>query len=153
MKTVVVYSTRSGNTEKVAQEIASELDCQTIKISKDSSSAILELNDFDLVFIGTGIRGGEPREELLSYLERVEFKDSNRHFALFITWCGGGISDKLVFERISQVLQAKNQKLLDNCYKCLGQFSLFRRGHPNASELLSARKWAKELEQTIDKSI
>ena len=81
---------------------------------------------------------------MLRFLKRLNLEDGNRQFALFITWAGGGKSDVLTFNRVKQLLGAKNQRLLDDRYKCLGKtFGFARRGHPNAQELADARKWAK----------
>ena len=62
MNPVVIYSTKGGNTEKVALEIAKELNCQVIKISKELDFSTISLKDFDLVFLGTWVRGGEPSQ-------------------------------------------------------------------------------------------
>jgi hypothetical protein len=76
------------------------------------------------------VRGGEPSPDMLSFLKLLNLADSNRQFALFMTWAGGGVSDVLTFKRVKQLLEAKNQRLLDDCYKCFGKtFGLARRGH------------------------
>ena len=64
MNPVVIYSTRGGNTEKVALEIAKELNCKVIKISRETDFSTISLTDFDLVFIGTWVRGGEPSPDM-----------------------------------------------------------------------------------------
>ncbi len=146
MNPVVIYSTKGGNTEKVALEIAQELDCKAIKISRELDYSTMSLNDFDVVFIGTWVRGGEPSPDMLSFLKQLNFEDSNRQFALFMTWAGGGKSDVLTFNRVKQLLEAKNQMLVDDCYKCLGKtFGFARRGHPDPQDLADARKWARKL--------
>ena len=143
MNSIVIYSTKSGNTEKVALEIAQELDCKAIKISKELDFSTISLKDFDLVFIGTWVRGGEPSPNMRSFLKQLNLEDNNRRFALFMTWAGGGISDVLTFKRVKQLLESKNQRLLDDYYKCLGKtFRFARRGHPNTQDLADARKWA-----------
>jgi flavodoxin len=148
MNPVVIYSTKGGNTEKVALEIAQEFNCKAIKISGESDFSTITLGDFDLVFIGTWVRGGEPSPVMLSFLKQLNLEDSNRQFALFMTWAGGGKSDVLTFSRVKQLLEAKNQKLFDDCYKCLGKtFGLARRGHPDAQDLADARKWARKAYQ------
>lgn len=150
MNTIVVYSSRGGNTEKVALAIASELKCRAVKISKDFDASTLPLVNFDIIFIGTGIFGGEPSKDMLQYLKAQEFKDSNRQFALFMTWAGGGKSEGLAFNRVKEYLEGKNQRLLDNCYKCFGAtFGLARRDHPNIRDLEEARRWAKEVTKRI----
>jgi len=149
MNPVVLYSTKSGNTEKVALEIAQELNCKTIKLSDKSDFSAITLKDFDFVFLGTWVRGGEPSPDMLNFLQHLNLEDGNRQFALFITWAGGGKSDVLTFIRVKQLLEVKNQKLLDDCYKCFGKtFGITRRGHPDKQELSQARKWAKKIVNT-----
>jgi len=149
LDTIVVYSSRGGNTEKVALAIASELKCKVIKIGKDFDPSTLALEDFDMVFIGTGIFGGEPSKDMLRFLKTQNFDDDNRQFALFLTWAGGGKSDALASNRVKEYLEAKNQRLLDNCFKCLGAtFGIARRDHPNKADLVEAKKWAKEITKT-----
>ena len=146
MNPVVIYSTKGGNTEKVALEIAQESNCKAIKISEESDFSKMSLEEYDLVFIGTWIRGGEPSPDMLKFIKQLNLEDSNRQFALFMTWAGGGISDVLTFKRVKQLLEAKNQRLLDDYYECFGEtFGLARRGHPDAQDLAEARKWAKKV--------
>ena len=146
MNPVVIYSTKGGNTEKVALEIAQESNCKAIKISEESDFSKMSLKEYDLVFIGTWIRGGEPSPSMLKFIKQLNLEDSNRQFALFMTWAGGGISDILTFKRVKQLLEAKNQRLLDDYYECFGEtFGLARRGHPDAQDLADARKWARKV--------
>jgi flavodoxin len=146
MNPVIIYSSKTGNTEKVALEIAQELNCKAIKITGKSDFSKISFKDFDFVFIGTWVRGGEPSPGMLSFLKQLNLEDSNRQFALFITWAGGGKSDVLTFNRVKQLLEAKNQRVLDNFYKCFGKtFGFTRRGHPDTQDLAEARKWARKM--------
>jgi flavodoxin len=153
MNPVVIYSSKSGNTKKVALAIAKELNCNSIKISKEIDFSTISLKDFDLVLIGTWIRGGEPSPDMTGFLKQLSLKDCNSQFALLMTWAGGGKSDVLAFNRVKQLLEAKNQRILDNSFKCLGKtFGVARRGHPDSQDLANARKWAKNLVSDTEKS-
>jgi flavodoxin len=146
MNPVVVFSSKGGNTQKVALEIAQELNCNAIKLSEEPDFSKIQLKDYDMVFLGTWIRGGHASPEMVKFLEQLDLKDSNRQFALFMTWAGGGKSDAWAFMKVKDLLQAKNQKLLPDYYKCLGKtFGFARKGHPNPEELADARKWVKKV--------
>ena len=107
-----------------------------MKLTEDFDASTLPLDGYDLVFLGTGIRGGEPYMELLNYLKAVDFKDGGRRFVLFMTWAGGGASNKLAYERVKQTLEARGQRLGENYFICLGQtFGFTSRGRPNAGDL------------------
>ena len=146
MNPVVVFSSKGGNTQKVALEIAQELNCNAIKLSEEPDFSKIQLKDYDMVFLGTWIRGGHASPEMVKFLEQLDLKDSNRQFALFMTWAGGGKSDAWAFMKIKDLLQAKNQKLVPDYYKCLGKtFGFARKGHPNTEELANSRKWVKNI--------
>ena len=146
MKPVVIYSTKGGNTEKVALEIAKELNCKVIKISGETDFSTITLEAVNLVFIGTWVRGGEPIPYMYKFLRQLNLEDNTRQFALFLTWVGGGKSDVMAFNRVKPILDAKNQRLLEDYFKCFGKgFGFVRRGHPSAQDLADARKWARKV--------
>jgi flavodoxin len=84
VKPIVIYASKSGNTEKIAREIASELNCRCEKIDKNFDSTVIDLDNFDLVFLGTGNYSAKPNVELLNYLTEMNLNNS-RKFVLFIT--------------------------------------------------------------------
>lgn len=146
MNPLIIYSTKGGNTEKVALEIAEELKCKTINVSNELDFSTISLKNFDLVFIGTWVRGGEPSPDMRRFLKQLNLEDTHMQFALFITWIGGGISDRLTFNRVKKLLEDKNQRLNEDYFKCFGSaFRLKKRGHPNAQDLADARNWAKKI--------
>ena len=156
MKPIVLYSTIGGNTEKVAKEIAAELNCQCVKIAEGFDSSTLDLNDFDFVFVGTGNIWGNPNVPLLGYLKEMNLTGSRR-FALFMTRVGRGKSDRDVFDKVKAAVEAKGQVMLEDYFKCMGEgrtgfwsgmgrlIGHDARGHPDTEDLSAARKWAGEL--------
>ncbi|MDR2699779.1 MAG: hypothetical protein LBC12_03065 [Nitrososphaerota archaeon] len=144
MKPVVIYSTHRNNTEKVALAFAQAANCKSIKLTKNFDPSTMLLNEYDLVFLGTGIRGGEPYVELLNFIKEADL-GNGKWFMLFMTWAGGGASDKLAYERVKKALEVKDQHLDMEYFICLGQtFGLTRRGRPNDVDIAEAKKWVAE---------
>jgi hypothetical protein len=115
-----------------------------VKLTGTSGTQTSSLDDCRLVFLGTGIRGGEPYIELQNYIKTAEFKAGVR-FVLFMTWAGGGASNKLAYERVKLLLDTKGQRLEADYFICLGQtFGFTRRGRPNADDLDQAKNWAQQ---------
>jgi flavodoxin len=142
MNAIVIYSTHRGNTEKVAEAIAEAAGCKVVKLTENFDPKTLPLEGVDTVFLGTGIRGGEPYVELLNYLKAADLGTGKRFF-LFMTWAGGGASNKLAYEGVKKALEAKGQYLESDVFICLGQtFGFTHRGHPNEGDLAEAKKWA-----------
>ena len=164
MKAIVLYASLTGNTEKVACEIASELNCQILKLEKDSDKFNMNLSSYDLVFLGTGNYTGKPNAVLTDFLTKMNVNGRKR-FALFVTWIGREPSDRYVFEEVKVLVESRGQIMIDGFFECLGQGSpnvprwiylllgLGALGHPSSEELLSARKWAKELAQSFSSII
>jgi len=54
----------------------------------------------------------------------------------------------MCFNRVKPILDAKNQRLLKNYFKCFGiGFRSIKFGHPNEQDLADARKWARNVIQ------
>ncbi|XHH10340.1 MAG: flavodoxin family protein [Candidatus Bathyarchaeia archaeon] len=144
MNPIVIYSTHRNNTEKVALAIAQAVNCQTVKLTENFDVSNLQLEGYDRVFLGTGIRGGEPYVELVNFLKSADLGVGKR-FLLFMTWAGGGASNKLAYEGVKKALEAKGQSLEPDYFICLGQtFGFTRRGRPNEEDLAQAKAWATE---------
>ncbi len=144
MNPIVIYSTHKINTEKVALAIAQAANCQAVKLTENFDASTLPLDSYDVVLLGTGIRGGEPYLELLNFLKTADL-GAGKRFLLFMTWAGGGASNKLAYEGVKKALEAKGQHLEEDYFLCLGQtFGLTRRGRPNEADLADAKKWATE---------
>jgi flavodoxin len=144
MNSIVIYSSHRANTEKIALAIAQTAGCQAVKLNENFDTSTLPLTDYDTIILGTGIRGGEPYVELLNFLKTADFGNS-KHFFLFMTWAGGGASNKLAYQGVKKALEARGQQLDADYFLCLGvTFGFTRRGHPNEKDLIELRKWVTE---------
>ena len=150
MRISVLYSTKSGNTRKIADEIALRLNCESLRITKTNPVPTMDLNNYDLIFIGTGIHFGNPNNDMVTYLKTVNLKEP-KTFALFLTWGGAGKTDQIVIAKLKMILESKNQIVVEDFYSCYGgrKLSFLRKGHPNTEDLKAARIWAQNIVQTI----
>jgi flavodoxin len=147
LKVIVLYASKSGNTKKLADEIAKQLNCEALPVK--GAAADLEL--YEVVFLGTGLYAGTPNEDMQHYLQNLNLKTPKK-FALFITWGGAPNSDKMATSKIKQLLQNKGQTLRDDIYKSFGgwKFVLMKRGHPTNEEIKGAGEWAKKVVVEIE---
>jgi menaquinone-dependent protoporphyrinogen IX oxidase len=75
VKPIVLYATRGGNTGKIADEIAQELSCESLKVTQTDLTSSVDLDSYDLIFVGTGIQYGNPNEDLINYLKTISLKN------------------------------------------------------------------------------
>ncbi|MBS3816310.1 MAG: flavodoxin [Candidatus Thermoplasmatota archaeon] len=109
MDGLVVYYSRTGNTEDVGEQIARRLDCETLKVSdKKERSGVTgylkggwdawrgkkteiemmeeDISDRDLIIVGTPVWAGNPSPAVRTYLSR---KKSDIDDIAFYCTCGG----------------------------------------------------------------
>jgi flavodoxin len=146
MKPIVLYSTKSSNTQKIAQEIASELACEALRIGQASQIPIVDLNDFDLIFVGTGIYWGNPNSDLERFLEKTDLKN-HKQFAFFLTWGGAGKTNHSALTKLSSILEAKGHQVMGEKFQCYGgrRFTVLKRGHPDDKDTQDAKLWARKV--------
>ena len=79
MKTIVLYSTRTGNTKKVAEAIAEALPAGTPCLSVKEAPA--DIDSYDCVFLGFWVDRGTADKDSQDMLKQV----TNKHVAIFAT--------------------------------------------------------------------
>lgn len=154
MKPIILYASKSGNTKKIADSMASQLGCQQIRITSSGPVSPVDLEEYDLFLVGTGLYAGTPNEDLVRFLEKLELKGT-KQFAIFITWGGAPRSDKMALSRLRALLEKKGQKVLDDHFASFGGWKgiLMKRGHPKSEEIQAAGEWAKKLVETLERHV
>lgn len=83
MKTLVVYDSFFGNTEKIAQAIAKTLESEYVNISKIKLDILKEL---DLLIVGSPTRAFRPSPNMTNFLDQINPTSlGNLKFATFDT--------------------------------------------------------------------
>ncbi|MFX0061214.1 MAG: flavodoxin family protein [Candidatus Hermodarchaeota archaeon] len=135
MKPIVVYYSRTGTTKKVAEIIASSLECNIEEIIDPTNrkglkgwlrcgreamnkqlAPIKELNsnlsDYDLIIIGTPVWGGNLTSPVRAFFSK--YKDNLKEIALFSTHDG---EETTVFEEMEEISGKKAIAILDLQHK------------------------------------
>ena len=131
----VIFFSRSGNTRKIAESIASVLGVKATEVE----TAKLHPSK-DIIFLGSGCYGKKPSPKIMDFIEANDFQ--GRKVALFGT-SGAGEGKEL--SDMAEVLKVKNAIVCGRFY-CKGKtFMLINRGHPNEEEISRAGKFATEM--------
>jgi flavodoxin I len=135
----VLVDSRGGNTRKVADAIAEELGTKT------GDAGVTPINGTRILFLGSGTYGGRPGEAMMKFIESTPF--TGRKVALFGTSSSIAGSQKMI-AAMADALTAKGAIILGN-YHCRGKFLLVNRGHPDKADLDNAKKFAREMLNTL----
>jgi len=146
MKSIVIYYSESGNTEKIAKAISGAIKSDLKKVDEIKPE---EVSDYDLIFIGTPVHGSAPAKTVIKFLNNL-LKLTNRKGAAFCTMHSFG--DNKTFNIIKEKFEAKGILYIDG-FSCLGQSRLianfgpriFNKDRPNEEDLKAAEQFAKTI--------
>ena len=131
----VIYYSMTGNTKKVAEAIATELD-----VIAENVKTKAKLAEESFVFLGAGKYGPLRSWGLQEFIDGNNF--DGRKVALFGT-SGDGKGKEV--EALEETVTAKGAKISGRFY-CKGEFLfIINRKHPTSEDLENARKFAREL--------
>ena len=134
----VFYSSKTGNTKKVAQAIAEEMGVYAVEAAAIGRG--YNLKKTDLIFVGSGNYKSAPCEEMVEFLETL-VPAEDRYAVVFGT---AGGNSRLHMGVMKRLLEEKGVKVLGE-WCCPGQeYELKHKGRPNSNDLEEARKFAKK---------
>ena len=148
MKSIVLYSSLTGSTKKVAQAIAGAVNCKSVNLRKTGFDTI-DVNGTDLFFIGSGIYGGTLHPKLKEFLMSRQFQDSanktEKTIALFSTYGGSQEISERAYKNFKQQISEKGLQYTAS-FSCPGAlFWIIRMNRPNAKDLKNATEWARSI--------
>ncbi|MFB0919809.1 MAG: flavodoxin domain-containing protein [Oscillospiraceae bacterium] len=135
----IVYATMTKHSKKIAEAVGAALQ---VKAQNIKESPVL--GETGLLFIVTGIYGGENMPELLEFVKKLDGTKVNN-----VALITSSVSIKGKQQgSIRKLLEEKEIKLLGN-YHCFGNFTVVKLGHPNKTEISRAVDFAKALAKGV----
>jgi flavodoxin len=147
MKTAVIYATRSGNTKRVAEQIAEALRERGTAELYEAAAAPADLHDFDLVVIGGPTEAHGMTPPIKDYLARLVEGSVRSHVAAAfdtrLAW-PRALSGSAA-EGIATDLRAKGALVAT----APESFIVSRKPELKEGELERAGRWARGLAQSV----
>ncbi|MHC1703594.1 MAG: flavodoxin domain-containing protein [Tenuifilaceae bacterium] len=84
MKTLIVYASSHGTTEKVANIIKEKLDSTTVQTINLKSKAKVDLSNFETVIIGGSIHAGSIQSEVKNFIKENTITLMEKKVALYL---------------------------------------------------------------------
>ena len=140
MKAQVIYATMTGHSKKIAQEIA---DKTGIPISNIKNNP--QISSCDLLFIISGIYGGENKPELLTFAKNLS-PQSIKRVVLMTSSTRNTPQGSL-----RRVLTEAGHTVEAEEFVCEGSFLLKSFRHPNRDEIASAVKFVETKMNKVSK--
>jgi len=146
MKSIVIYYSETGNTEKIAKAIAVSLGADLKRIEEIKTD---DVSNYDLICLGTPVHSAAPAKIVRRFLKELPDLSSKKG-AAFCTMHAFG--DKRTFRIIKENFEAKGISFIDG-FSCIGLSRLvanfgpriFNRGRPNEKDLKNAEAFGKKI--------
>ncbi len=119
MTTAVIYSSKTGNTKKVAEYIAQRIGAEAINVKECG-----DISGYDKIILGCGVYAGKPAKVMTKFVEANKEKLSSA--SLFVTCLYNddkgakqletiannyGIADAIFFDRAKKQIGVEDSKL------------------------------------------
>lgn len=148
MKSIVIYFSQTGNTEKVGKAIAAGIEQVTgqCDVSEIRQVSPRDLRDYDLIGLGSPVFGQCP-ENVLEFGRELKFVGGKHAF----TFCTHGTSPKRFYPFLYPVLKGRGLILLGNadwygdCFLLHMPQPYPTKGHPDAVDLAEAEEFGREV--------
>jgi len=147
MKIGILYTSASGNTKLLADAIAIQMNCPIFDVhtlTEDEKTTFWKTNQFDLLFIGSGIYSAHVGIELRNFLIRYP-PPKGLTVALFGTWAGWNDSGSQTFVKLMNYLEKTGVNIMEETYLAFGKMGMAKIGHPDTAEIQNAGYWANRI--------
>jgi len=104
MKTIILYATKHGAAQEIAQKIADKFDGSIIHNLKQSFPS---LSDFDCIILGSSVYAGSIRSEAKAFLRKNENILLEKSFGIFLCGIGKDGEKSYLDSNFSEALLSK----------------------------------------------
>lgn len=151
MKTLVIYFSQTGNTQKVAEYIGDGIrevasDCRLISLSDLNSQ---KLSDYDLLGLGTPVFYYKEPFHIREFIENLPMQKGKQWFV----FCSHGAAMGRTLLSMTELLEKKDATVIGSYHTYAdGQLPFYpyptlTTGHPDQEELAQARQFGRTIVQ------
>ena len=131
---VVRYFSKSGNTKKLADEIAKAVGCKAELIPAPVSGKV------DILFLGASVYWGGISSEVKEYIQTLDKANIGR----VVVFSTSALAER-AFPQMQKKLLSCGIPVESRNFYCRGEFTALHKGRPNQEDLNAARKFAAEM--------
>jgi len=134
MNPAVIYFSITGNTRKLANAAAEEINAKLIDVEAEKD---ININQYDLLLIGSGCYAAAPGTELVKFIKNNNFPGTK--VIVFATY---SILPMILSSLKKKVSNAGGQVIGE--WGCKGQFMLLNLGRPNENDIREFKSYIKK---------
>ncbi len=145
MKAAVIYTSMTGNTQKLAETIAGVFGV-TAQTCLEAKQNLLQISTSDLLVVGSGVYGGRMGRDLEQFLNNLPQDQSEGRKAIIFGTINGQTA---AIKAMEKLLSQKGIEVIGSFY-CKGQaWFFFNHGRPNEQDLAAAREFTENIKREL----
>ncbi|MGO3018885.1 MAG: flavodoxin family protein [Anaerococcus sp.] len=133
MNIAIRYYSKTGNTKKIADAIAEQLNVEAFDLTKPVPS------DTDILFLGSSVYAAGVADEVKDFISTLK-KDIN----VVVNFSTAAFLES-TYKQVKKLLEERNIPISDEEFHCRGKFTMIHRDHPNQEDLKDAKLFAKKV--------
>ncbi len=135
MRVAVRYYTRTGNTKKLADAIAS-----AVGVNAEPVSVPLR-EDVDILFLGSSVYAAGVDDAVRNFIDGIGV-----NVGKIVNFSSAALL-KSTYKQVSRIAEGKGIMMASDEFACRGSFKFMHKGKPNAEDLKAAAEFAKFIVQ------
>lgn len=132
MKNEVRYFSKTGNTKKLAEEIATVAGCTAKSIDSPVTAGT------DILFLGVSVYWGGIDKKVKDFIASLESKNIKK----VVVFSTSAMAER-AYPAVRKYLKERGIQVESRSFYCRGQFSALHKNRPNAADLKDAREFAR----------
>lgn len=133
MNIAVRYYSKTGNTKKLAQAIATALNVEM----QDVSVPLTE--ETDIVFLGSAVYAAGIDESVKRFIA-----ENKEKIGTLVNFSTAAVLSS-TYKQVQKVAKEHGVKMAEAQFQCRGAFAMLHKGRPNADDLFRAQAFAKDV--------
>lgn len=132
MKYAVRYFTRTGNTEKLAVEVAKELGVTALTTSTPLTEHV------DYLFLGSSVYAAGVDDEIINFI-----KNNRNNIGQIVNISTAALLPS-TYKQVSKLAAENGIKMSEKEFHCRGSFAMMHKNHPDAEDIENVRLFARD---------
>lgn len=133
MNIAIRYYSKTGNTKKIADAIAEQLNVEAFDLTKPVPS------DTDILFLGSSVYAAGVADEVKDFISTL-----NKDINVVVNFSTAAFLES-TYKQVKKLLEERNIRISDEEFHCRGKFTMIHRDHPNQEDLKDAKLFAKKV--------
>ena len=133
MKIAIRYYTKTGNTKKLAESIASVVNVE----AKTVDERLTE--DVDILFLGSAVYAAGIDKKVKEFIKNIDVNVGS-----VVNFSSAALIES-TYKQVKSEVEKKGLNMSEDEFHCRGAFKFVHRGRPNEDDLKDVQEFAKRI--------